>query len=60
MTKRHTGLRRLGSPEPRPPRSVNAFGQNHSGSDANSLKRWRDKETEPASMDLVDAHSARY
>lgn len=60
MTKRHTGLRRLDSPEPRPPQSVNAFGQNHGGSDANSLKRWRDKETEPASMELVAAHSARY
>ena len=60
MTKCHTGLRRIDSPEPRPPQSDDAFGQNHSGSDANSLKRWRDKETEPASMELVAAHSARY
>ena len=60
MTKRHTGLRRLDSSESPPPQRVTAFGLNHCGSDANSLKRWRDKETEPASMDLVYAHSARY
>ena len=60
MTKRHTGLRRLDSSESLPPKRVTAFGQDHCRCDAKSLKSWRDKETEPASMDLVYAHSARY